>query len=273
MGVNTVRAKRTATHCCTRERATALHRHTQHVHSDSDTQHRERSTACLVCHMSARTVCLSRLSNTGGSRSLTVRLCFPSSHVRATVRSSSLSSGCGAGFNCAVFSMEAFFQSALRRLPSDLAKALENSGLDDASTLANYPRASLEELRTRGFGVEFVADTHGGTGDLDTAASYDVSLGGGTAVMDISVGFPIFFPSLRLSPSSPSISPSFPFAQLSHLPRIEITSVRPNVGRKRMKKAAKVESMIPGVVSEVGVAVETKSPEEHPGDKVSLTNL
>ena len=42
--------------------------------------------------MSARNVCLSRLSNTGGSRSLTVRLCFPSSHVRATVRSSSLSS-------------------------------------------------------------------------------------------------------------------------------------------------------------------------------------
>ena len=40
-----------------------------------------------------------------------------------------------------------------------------------------------------------------------------------------------------------------------------------------MKKAAKVESMIPGVVSEVGVAVETKLHEENPGEKVSLTKL
>ena len=170
--------------------------------------------------------------------------------------------------------MEAIFQSALRwtwTTPPHWRTTLERS---------------LEELRTRGFGVEPVAETHGGTGDLDTAASYDVSTGGGTAVMDISVGLPIFFPSLRLSPSSPSISPSFPFAQLSHLPCVEITSVRPlvipcgtgsrkqpNVGRKRMKKAAKVESMIPRVVSEVGVAVETKLHEENPGEKVSLTKL
>ena len=31
--------------------------------------------------------------------------------------------------------------------------------------------------------------------------------------------------------------------------------------------------MIPGVVSEVGVAVETKLHEENPGEKVSLTKL
>ena len=55
------RAKRTVTHCCTRERAMAQHKHTQHVHSVSDTQHRERSTACLVCHM-LRVRC--RLSST-----------------------------------------------------------------------------------------------------------------------------------------------------------------------------------------------------------------
>ena len=54
--------------------------------------HKERSTACHVWHMSARTRVPSRLSNTGGSRGLTARLCFPSSHVRATVCSTSLSS-------------------------------------------------------------------------------------------------------------------------------------------------------------------------------------
>ena len=42
--------------------------------------------------MSARTRVPSRLSNTGGSRGLTARLCFPSSHVRATDCSTSLSS-------------------------------------------------------------------------------------------------------------------------------------------------------------------------------------
>ena len=35
--------------------------------------------------------------------------------------------------------------------------------------------------------LDRVAETHGGIGDLDTAANYDVSMGGGTAVMDISV--------------------------------------------------------------------------------------
>ena len=58
----TPRAKRTDTHSCIRERATAQHKHTQHVHSVSDTQHRERSTVCLVCHMSARLRVRSRLS-------------------------------------------------------------------------------------------------------------------------------------------------------------------------------------------------------------------
>ena len=66
--------------------------------------------------------------------------------------------------------MEAIFLSALRRLPTDLAKALEQAGLDDASTLANYPRTSLAELRSRGFGVEPVGETGstGGIGVLDT---------------------------------------------------------------------------------------------------------
>ena len=85
--------------------------------------------------------------------------------------------------------MEASFRSALRRLPVDIAKALEQAGLDDASTLANYPRAPLGELRSRGFGVEPVGETRCSASDLDTdvvmcrAATYDVSTGGGTTVV------------------------------------------------------------------------------------------
>ena len=107
--------------------------------------------------------------------------------------------------------MEAIFLSALRRLPTDLAKALEQAGLDDASTLSNYPRTSLAELRSREFGVEPVGETRSGTGDLDTdvatsgAASYDVSTGGGIAIMCI-----LFFlsSSSLASPCLPSFSPS-----------------------------------------------------------------
>ena len=116
-----------------------------------------------------------------------------------------------------VFSMEAIFLSALQRLPTDLAKALEQAGLDDASTLANYPRTSLAELRSRGFGVEPVGESRSGTGDLKTdvatsgAASFDVSTGGCAATMCI-----LFFPVVFLSCFS--LSPfTFPLTHLSHL--------------------------------------------------------
>ena len=135
--------------------------------------------------------------------------------------------------------VDTLFAASLQRLPRELSAALTRAGLDDACTLANYPRAELKDLQERGIRVDRVAETHGGIGDLDIAANYDVSMGGGTAVMDISVG----------------------------------SCKQPNVGRKQMEKAAKVESMIPGVVSEVGVAVETKLHEENPGEKVSLTKL
>ena len=81
--------------------------------------------------------------------------------------------------------MEAIFLSALRRLPTDLAKALEQAGLDDASTLANYPRTSLAELRSRGFGVEPVGETGntGGVGVLDT----DVATSGAMAGIGLSL--------------------------------------------------------------------------------------
>ena len=99
--------------------------------------------------------------------------------------------------------MDTVFASALRRLPRELAKALEQAGLDDASTLANYTRLSLVELQSRGFCVEPVE----GTTDtvVGAAAVYDVSSGGGTAAMCILSFSSYRFPLLLLS-----VFPPFP---------------------------------------------------------------
>ena len=66
--------------------------------------------------------------------------------------------------------MEAIFQSALWKLPAGVVDALESSGLDDASTLANYPRLTLVELQSRGFCVAPVTETAdtAGTTMVDT---------------------------------------------------------------------------------------------------------
>ena len=181
--------------------------------------------------------------------------------------------------------VDTLFAASLQKLPGELSSALKRAGLDDACTLANCPRAELKDLQERGIGVDPVAETHGSTGDLDIAVNYDVSMGGGTAVMDISVGslsssFLItYLHLLTLSlPHSPRtvLAPSpyqVPFCSCIVVSLCTGWCKQPNVGRKRTKKAAKAESMIPGVVSEVGVAVETKLHEENPGEKVSLTKL
>ena len=76
--------------------------------------------------------------------------------------------------------MKAIFQSALRKLPSDLAMALESSGLDDASTQANYPRLTLVELQSRGFCVALVTETGdtAGTTTVDTDVGTSGTLSG-----------------------------------------------------------------------------------------------
>ena len=103
--------------------------------------------------------------------------------------------------------VDTLFAASLQKLPGELSAALTLAGLDDACTFANYPRAELKDLQERRIGVDPGAETHGNTGDLDIAGNYDVSMGGGTAVMDISMG---------------SLSSSFLFACL-HILTLSLT--------------------------------------------------
>ena len=97
--------------------------------------------------------------------------------------------------------VDTLFAASLQKLPGELSAALTRAGLDDACTLASY------DLQERGIGVDPVAETHGSTGDLDTAGNCDVSMGGGTAVLDISMS---------------SLSSSFLFAYL-HILTLSLT--------------------------------------------------
>ena len=228
------RAKRTVTHSCTRERATAQHKH---VHSDCATPHRERTTACHVWHMSARKrVPKPSLKHRWFTQSHSETL-LPSSHVRTTVRSSSLCSAVERGSTARSSLWRPFSsqhcggsnQNSRRRLRTldwttpphwrttlerlwrscgrgDSGAALTRAGLDDARTLANYPRAELQDLQRGELAWSLLRRR--------TPAKAAWILRRVTTylrvvvrpVMDTSVGFPIFFPSLRLSMSSPSIS-------------------------------------------------------------------
>ena len=107
--------------------------------------------------------------------------------------------------------MDTVSAAALRRLPRELGTALEQGGLDDASTLANYTHALLADLQSRGFGVDPVGET-GSTGSI-AALDTDVATNGTTAGMRsslLSVFYRVsyrFFSFLSPSPFSFSACP------------------------------------------------------------------
>ena len=100
---------------------------------------------------------------TAGSRCPTagVLLPPPQSPLRATACSTSLSSVAERSTTAlrSQGRMDRFFAGTLRGLSTGLRSALEDAGLTDASTLANYPRASLSELHMMGYGVSLVHDS------------------------------------------------------------------------------------------------------------------
>ena len=74
-------------------------------------------------------------------------------------------------WDSAVFSSRwTAFSTSHSASASGLRTALEEAGLNDASTLANYPRATLSELQARGYGVDLVDEWNG-----KSAASIDVA--------------------------------------------------------------------------------------------------
>ena len=82
--------------------------------------------------------------------------------------------------------VDTLFAASLQKLPGELSAALTRAGLDDACTLANYPRAELKDLQERGIGVDPVGEI-GGSGIASTTPDIDVATGGGTAGIALSL--------------------------------------------------------------------------------------
>ena len=99
---------------------------------------------------------------------------------------------------------DVLFAAAWRKLPGELSGALAQAGLDDACTLANYPRMDLGRLREKGVGADQLYESSGGAPagagmDITTAKGYDVASGGGSAgIVCISLPLYVFFLHLSL---------------------------------------------------------------------------